>query len=311
MSRIMTVGASGFVGAHTVRRLCGDGHEVCGFAPALEPCLTAADASRMTFVPGDVTAPGAIDRAVSDFAPEIVVGLAAWGEGEGLMAAAKNNPDRARAVNAHGFRRLLEACRDRGVERVVWASTGAVFGNPRLYPPDGTAAENARPAPETDYGETKREAETIAREFRRDHGLAVTGLRLPLVFGPGLWYRGAGGRIVALFEAAARGGRAGFDVSPAPLDLVYVKDAARAFAFLVAFAGDLEPIYNLHAFAPTARALVETVRALAPDLVVEIGEAAPAHEFPVMRGERLRALGFAPAWGLRDACLDYLNDLRG
>lgn len=311
MPRIMVVGASGFVGAHTARRVVEDGHEVCAFAPAPEPCLTAADVRRMRFVSGDVTDPRSIAAAVESFAPDAVIGLAAWGEGgEGLMAAARADRARADAVNVAGLRNLLEACRQRGVPRIVWASTGAVFGDPDRYPPDGRPGEDAPALPETAYGDTKRRAEEVSREFRGAHGLDVAGLRLPLVFGPGLWYRGVAARILDLFSAAAAGGRVALDMPPGPLDLVYVKDAARAFAFLAAAPGPLDAMYNLHVCAPTAAELVRVVRTLAPGLSVTLNETAAANRFPVMRGERLAALGFAPAWSLREACADTLAAAR-
>ena len=308
--RVLVVGASGFVGAHTVRRLVRDGHSVAGFAPAPEPCLTEADLADIAFVAGDATAAGALDSAVASFAPEVVIGLAAHGgSGGGLMAAAARDPARARAVNVEGFRLLLESCLARRVGRVLWASTGAVFGDPALYPPDGAAGEDARPAPETEYGATKRDAEELARGFRR-RGLGVTAVRLPLVFGPGLWYRGAAARLLALFEAAARGEPATLALPAGPLDLAYVKDVARAFSFLATAPGELDLVYNLAVCAPTREELVAALRALVPGFSVAFEEPPPGPVFPVMSGARLRALGFAPAWSLRDACADWLAGLR-
>lgn len=313
MSRVLVVGASGFLGAHAVRRFLADGHEVAGFAPAPEPCLTEADLAAMAFAAGDATAPGEICAAVGDFRPDVVVGLAAHGAGGGgLMAAARDDPAGARAVNADGFRNLLDACLAYGVRRVLWAGTGAVFGGPDLYP-DGRADEDSRPAPETAYGETKLRAEEIARDYRA-RGLASTGLRLPLLFGPGLWYRGAAAQIAELFAAAARvgpgGGKATFAAPDGPMDLAYVKDAAGAFAFLAAAPGPLAEVYNLHVCAPTARELAAAVTARAPGLEIDATTDEAARRFPVMRGDRLRALGFRPAWTLGAACADYLAELR-
>ena len=307
--RVLVVGASGFVGAHTARRLVRDGHDTAGFAPAPAPCLTEADLTGIRFFAGDATASGALDSAVAAFAPEVVIGLAAHGgSGGGLMAAARD-PARARAVNVEGFRLLLESCLARRVGRVLWASTGAVFGDPALYPPDGAASEDSRPAPETEYGATKRDAEELARGFRR-RGLAVTAVRLPLVFGPGLWYRGAAARLLALFEAAARGEPATLALPAGPLDLAYVKDVARAFSFLATAPGELDLTYNLAVSAPTREDLVAALRALVPGFCVALEEPPPGPVFPVMSGARLRALGFVPAWSLRDACADWLVGLR-
>lgn len=308
--RVLVVGASGFVGAHAVRRLVRDGHDVAGFAPAPDPCLTEADLAGMTFFAGDATEAGALDSAVAAFAPGVVIGLAAHGgSGGGLMAAAARDPARARAVNVEGFRLLLESCLARRVGRVLWASTGAVFGGPALYPPDGVADEDAPPAPETEYGATKRDAEELARAFRR-RGLPVTALRLPLVFGPGLWYRGAAARLLTLFEAAARGEPAAIALPAGPLDLAYVKDVASAFSFLATAPGELDIVYNLAVCAPTREELVATLRALVPGFSVALEEPPPGPAFPAMRGARLRALGFDPAWSLRDACADWLAGLR-
>ena len=52
------------------------------------------------------------------------------------------------------------------------------------------------------------------------------------------------------------------------------------------------------------------MRTLASGLDIALNETAPAHRFPVMRGERLAALGFAPAWSLREACADTLAAAR-
>ena len=308
--RVLVVGASGFVGGHTARRLVSDGHDVTGFAPAPDPCLTEADLADIAFVAGDATAEGALDSALAACAPEVVIGLAAHGgSGGGLMAAANSDPARARAVNVEGFRRLLESCLARRTRRVVWASTGAVFGDPALYPPDGVADEDAQPAPETEYGRTKRDAEELARAFRR-RGLAVTALRLPLVFGPGLWYRGAAARLVALFEAAARRESVALALPDTPIDLAYVKEAARAFSFLATAREELDLVYNLAVDAPTPAELVAALRALTPGVSVTLEEPPPGPVFPVMRGARLGALGFAPAWRLSDACADWLAELR-
>ena len=313
MSRILVAGASGFLGAHAVRRFLADGHEVAGFAPAPEPCLAEADLAAMAFFTGDATVPGEISAAVGDFGPDVVVGLAAHGAGGGgLVAAAQDDPAGARAVNADGFRNLLDACRAHGVRRVLWAGTGAVFGGPDLYP-DGRADEDSRPGPETAYGETKLRAEEIARDYRA-RGLASTGLRLPLLFGPGLWYRGAAARIAELFAAAAslgpEGGRAAFAAPDGPMDLAYVKDAAGAFAFLAAAPGPLAAIYNLHVCAPTARELAAAVMAHVSGLEIEVTLDRAARRFPVMRGDRLCTLGFRPARALGAACADYLAELR-
>jgi len=310
MSRIFVTGGSGFVGAHVVRRLVSDGHDVTVFAPAPEPCLTARDLATITFVEGGVEEPGALDAMIGSAKPEIAVGLAAYGEGgRGLVAAAAEGEARALAVNVQGFRNLLAAAERHRVARVLWASTLSVYGDPRHYP-GGVADEDAPLLPETFYGLTKQLAEALARYFRDQRALAVTGLRLPVVFGPGLWYRGAASGIVDLFHAAAEGGRAGLEVPRKPLELMYVKDVARAFALLAAHQGPLDLVYNLRAYAPSLHELVAILKRLRPGLVVDETDIDPPLAFPLMDGRRLEAAtGFSPDFPLERACADYIEDL--
>ncbi len=293
-----------------VRRFLDDGDAVTVFGPSPEPCLSAADLARLDFVSGDVTDGTALDAAVRAARPDVVIGLAAHGgEGRGLLAAASEDEASALAVNVGGFHNLLQACLRVDVPRVLWASTLSVFADPSLYH-GGTVRENSPRRPDTFYGVTKVLAEDLAGFYAYRMGLRATGLRLPLVFGPGLWYEGVAAQIGRLFEAAVRGEALSMEVPDAAVDMMYVKDAASAFLHLARHDGPLDYVYNVKAFAPTFAELADMVRKLTRDFPVDFTEVPAPHKYPTMSGDRLRAIGFHPAFSLREACADYLAELR-
>lgn len=311
MARIFITGGSGFVGAHVVRRMAADGHDVTVFAPAPEPCLTETDLARINFVSGGVEEPGALDAMIGTTKPDIVIGLAAFGgSGRGLLAAATEDEAKALAVNVGGFRNLLAACERYKIGRVIWSSTLAIYGSASLYP-DTPVDETAPPRPETFYGLTKVLAEDLARFYRETRGLAVTGLRLPVIFGPGLWYRGAGTQIIDLFQAAADGGEAALEVSTSPLEIMYVTDVANAVAHLVDHKGPLDLLYNLSAYAPSLHEMVAVLKDLSPSLKVTTADVDPPLTYPLVSSRKLAdELGFTPHFSLEQACAAYVNALR-
>ena len=88
-----------------------------------------------------------------------------------------------RQINVEGTRNLAEQSVKAGVKRFVFLSSIKVNGET-----SGQCAftEEDSPAPEDDYGKTKRDAEDLLREIERYSGMEVVILRPSLVYGPGV-----------------------------------------------------------------------------------------------------------------------------
>jgi len=216
-------GAAGFLGSHVVEQLVRRGKDVLaiddlsvGKSDFLAP-FRAGDGFRL--LRQDVRDRGALAAAFREYRPAAVVHLAALH----FIPAAVADPAAAISLNVHGTQCVLSACREAGVERFWFASTGDV------YPPsESPHREDDAPAPCNVYGLSKLMGEQlIALEARhRPEARFVVG-RLFNLYGP----RETNPHILPeiLQQVRARPGeplRLG-NVWP-KRDLVPVADAARA-----------------------------------------------------------------------------------
>ena len=150
------------------------------------------------------------------------------------------DPGAAVAVNVGGLATLLEESARAGIRRLIWSSSTVVYGRTVVHDP--IPADESRTAdPDSLYGLSKQLAEMTADWFRKFRSVDATGVRLPLVLGPRLHYRGAAAVFVDAVAAGSAPGRIGDDGSS---DVLYVKDAARLLVQLAEFPDALRPVYN-------------------------------------------------------------------
>lgn len=298
---VLVIGGRGFVGSHLVRALLAHGDRPHVFGPPMREDLLADLAGRFEETEGSVEDLAAIAKAIGRSGARSLVTTAAYSAGrQGLMRSGDAEAERAFAVNVLGFRNVLEAARETGIRRVVWTSSTVVYGPAVRYGPE-PVDEDAPPAPVTVYGLTKLLSETIARYYRDRHGLDVTGLRLPLVLGPGLWYRGAASAIAGVMAEASPGRRHAVAFHDEAMDLMHVGDAAHALLATLRHEGALEAMYNVNGFTARMSDVARAAERAVPGYVVELTPVPPALTFPLIDDRRFRAaLGFTPVHGLDD-----------
>src|SRR3954470_16895713 len=162
-------GGAGFLGLHLARRLVADGHEVrtLDLAPLDDPQL---EGTRVDELHGDVRVRADVDRLV--------------GGADTLVHAAAALPiqasrDAIRSVNVDGTALALAAALEAGVRRVVFVSSTAVYGVPKVHP----IAEDAPLVGVGHYGESKIDGEAVCAHFGR-RGLDVVIVRPKTFIGP-------------------------------------------------------------------------------------------------------------------------------
>lgn len=172
--RILVTGAAGFIGRHVIARLLQDGHRVRALVHSMGPARDMP--AGVEIVAGDIRDAGAMKAAAAGC--ETVFHLAGK-----THAVSERDEDEAgyHALNVEGTRNVLEAAVAGGATRFVFFSSVKAMGEEA---PD-CRDESWTPAPVTAYGRSKLEAEKLVLEYGRRSNLAVTCLRLPLVYGVG------------------------------------------------------------------------------------------------------------------------------
>ena len=175
---VMVTGGAGYIGAHVVRSLREAGHAV-----VVVDDLSTGRAERVGDAPLvelDLAAPGARERleeVVAQHGVEGVVHLAAKKQvGESVQ-----RPDWYHEQNVGGLETLLAAMRAGGVERLVFSSSAAVYGEP----PSGLVGEDDQTRPINPYGATKLAGERLVAAAGAAWGLRHVSLRYFNVAGAG------------------------------------------------------------------------------------------------------------------------------
>ncbi|HQE55859.1 MAG TPA: NAD-dependent epimerase/dehydratase family protein [Candidatus Fermentibacter daniensis] len=218
--RILVTGGAGFIGSNVADLLIESGHEVhvmdnlsTGFRENLNP--------RASFLEMDIRSPEAAE-AVRTGGFDILCHHAAQMDVRRSVREPLFDAD----VNILGTISLLEAARDGGVKRVVYASTGgAVYGEPSSIP----VREDHPVNPICHYGISKHTVEHYLFLYRHLYGLDYVVLRYPNVYGPRQNPHGEAG-VTAIFSLAYlenRRPRINGDGEQLR-DYVHVRDIARA-----------------------------------------------------------------------------------
>jgi len=173
-------GAQGCIGSWVVKALADRGDVPVVFdrsedSRRLAAIMQPAEIERVRFVSGDITDVAAVHSALEASGARRIIHLA------GLQVpTCKADPVAGAFVNVIGTLNIFEAAKSIGAERIVYASSAAVFGTGDANNPvdEGFATE-----PSTHYGVFKRTNEGNARVYFLDHGVNSAGLRPLTVYG--------------------------------------------------------------------------------------------------------------------------------
>lgn len=174
MPTALVTGAAGFIGSHLVEGLLERGYRVRGLDNLTTGDRTNLDdvwdSESFAFVEGDIRDAETVRQAMADV--DSVFHQAAFVSVPGSV----EHPARATDVNCTGTATILEAARDQNVERVVCASSAAVYGSDPPVP----TPEDALLVPESPYAHSKRYGEQLAAQL----DVETVALRYFNVFGP-------------------------------------------------------------------------------------------------------------------------------
>ncbi len=164
---ILVTGGAGYIGSHTVRALESRGQEVVVLDSLEKGHRQAVPNSPL--VEGDLGDASLLDTVFRDFSVNAVVHFAA----HSLVGESVKRPDIYFKNNVGCLFTLLDTMRNHSVDRLVFSSTAAVYGEPKEIP----IPECHPKTPENPYGESKLFAETILRRHSEAFGLRYIALR--------------------------------------------------------------------------------------------------------------------------------------
>ena len=150
MSKILVTGGAGYIGSVAATVLIDQGHEVVVFDDLSTGHKDAVD-PRASFIEGSLLDPSALKQAIQNCAA--VMHFA----GKSLVGESTQKPDLYREVNIGGTANLLAAMKSSGVERLVFSSSAATYGQPT----SDLITEDSPAAPTNPYGQTKLEIDQM------------------------------------------------------------------------------------------------------------------------------------------------------
>src|SRR3970282_2107302 len=255
----LITGAAGFLGSALANQLSREGHLVRGLddLSSGEPQALFED---VHFTRGDVNDRPKLWTLLQDI--DCVYHLAA----RVLVAESLLYPREYTEVNVGGTVSLMEAMRDVGVRRVVFASSGAVYGDQQEQP----LSEDATPFPRSPYAVSKLAAEYYVRTIGSLWGIETVSLRVFNAYGPGQPIPAAHPPVVPHFlRQAVRGGRlVVHGRGDQTRDFVYLDDVVEAMVDAAPVPTIDRRVINVGSGVPT------TIRALAQQVLGGAGSKA-------------------------------------
>ncbi len=218
--KILVTGGAGFIASHIADTYLERGHEVFIF----DDLSTGQKANlnpKATFHQVDIADAKAV-KWIEEIKPDVLNHHAAQMDVRHSVA----DPQFDARVNILGFINLLEACKNAGTKKVIFASSGgAVYGEQDIFP----APEEHPTRPSSPYGVSKRTGELYLSYYHQAFGLPYIALRYANVYGPRQSNKGEAG-VVAIFISLLLAGKQSVinGDGKQTRDYVYVGDVARA-----------------------------------------------------------------------------------
>ncbi|MGM9617131.1 UDP-glucose 4-epimerase GalE [Butyricicoccus sp.] len=165
---ILVLGGAGYIGSHTVYELIDAGKQVV-IADNLETGHIEAVHPKAKFYQGDIRDRAFVDSVFDNEQIEGVIHFAA----NSLVGESMTNPLKYYDNNLCGTKVLLESMVAHGIDKIVFSSTAATYGEPERVP----ILETDRTEPTNCYGETKLSMEKMFKWTGLAHGLRFVSLR--------------------------------------------------------------------------------------------------------------------------------------
>ena len=300
----MVTGGTGFIGNRIIRKLLDRGEDVVCFDLAPPRNNLEPYADRINFYRGDISQIPHLLEAINTFDVRKIIHMAAL-----LPPDTEDRPHFGMSVNIQGTNNVFEAARWSNIQRVVYASSIAVYGVQETF--------GDRPINETDlsdpinvYGMTKAANDFSAGRYRERYNMDIRGVRICTVFGHGrvTGMTGMIGGLMMSLPAIGKPVTMQFDPNEAS-PMIHAEDAAEIFV-QVSLSNNLQhPIYISGGHLATIQDISNIVKEYVPEAQITTGDRPVPHVYLVDNSRMLSDIGYEMA-PLRVRVLEHMNDAR-
>lgn len=307
--RVLITGGDGFIGSHVSRQLVQK-HEVSILTLNHKQELIKDIENKVQIIEGDITDENLVKEAMNEIQPEVIVHLAAFGiDDKGVAKSVELDPETAFSVNITGTYYLYCAAVENNVKQMILSSSTTVYPTKDKVKVEFVDESFERGASNL-YGLTKVMVEKMADYFLLHYKMPTLSLRLPLVYGPGRWYRGAGGPFVDIFEAVKQKQMTKINGTTETLDLMYVKDVAYLIDDIVEKSLGSSGVVNVKSHSTSIPEMIKIINSLVGEELLEFEKTNQMPVYPLIRTDTSeKLLNFQPRFTIKEACQDFLEEL--
>jgi UDP-glucose 4-epimerase len=308
--RIFVTGAAGFIGSNMVDRLLAAGHTLVGFdnfSTGQRRFLENAMAHpQFNLVQGDLLERNALSKAMAG--ADLVIHFAANAD----VRFGTDHPRRDLDQNTVATWNVLEAMREQGCKRIVFSSTGSIYGEPEIFPTPETCAF---PVQTSLYGASKLAAEGLIQAYCEGYGIQGYIFRFVSILGE----RYSHGHVFDFYKQLAE--------HPGHLHVLgnghqrksylYVQDCIDAILMALDKAKSKVNIFNLgtdeYCEVNNSIGWICEYLGLSPELTYSGGERGWVGDSPfiLLDCSRIRALGWRPRLTIKEAVVATIKFVSG
>lgn len=307
----LVTGALGCLGAWSIKNLLDKDANVIAFDLGTDvyrwrALMDDETITRAKLVHGDISDYDAVERVMLENGITHVLHLAAL-----QVPFCKANPVAGAQVNVVGTVNVFQvAAKHREqIQRIVYASSAAVYGPPQLYPTLPAPVEGPL-APTTLYGSYKQDNENCARIFFTDSGVESVGIRPYVIYGVGR-DRGMTSQPTKAMLAAVLGhtwkiphsGRFNFQLAD---------DAAKTFIHCATANYHGAGVFNLNGIVASVPEIIDAIERVMPDARGKISYEGAPFQFPeeLDASTLLETFGVLPATPLGEGVAATMEHFR-
>ncbi len=306
--KYLITGGFGCIGSYVIRDLLKQSAEIVVYDLAYDltipkMVLTDQQLSQSSFVPGDITDTANLMRTIKKYRVDRIIHLASW-----QVPACQANPPQALKVVSEATINIFEAARIFDIQRVVWASSVAVFGLPKDYG-HRRIGNDAPHFPKFIYGACKSLNERYAQHYFDEYGLDTIGLRFTAVYGVGRT-RGMSSFTTQMIEAAALGKSYTVPFGDDEIDWQYVEDVSRSIVMSCDCPTTQTRVFNVKGGLWSVKAGFDYVKKLVPsaNLTLEPGLFGISWDYDAT--PIAKQVGFTPSYNMEQGIAKTINLFR-